>query len=191
MSILPPSKPRITTVELHARLPVIDRIKWPVIVVGIRGYYQDSMGKVDQNDRGMYDDCLAIDSPSVTSAFNGNTDPGAVRKGKGFGAGKGMASLKAGVYYAHRVGIHKAGKPGAHQALIQVQGPVTVVRDGDPSYEESGYFGINIHRGGITRTNSEGCQTVPPSQWDAFIATLKDQLSRYSQTTVPYILLEN
>lgn len=187
--ILPPAKPRMSAAELHALMPAIDRAKWPVVVVGIRGYFKKSMGAPDRNDRGLYDDAIFIDAPDVTYAFNGNTDAAIVRKGKGFGAGKGMAMLKPGTYYAHLVGVHKAGKPGGHEALVQRAGPVTVVRDGDPPYDESGHFGINIHRGGINRTNSEGCQTIPPAQWEAFIATIKDQLKRHGQKIVPYALL--
>ena len=40
---------------------------------------------------------------------------------------------------------HHAGTPKAYPALIQTGGPVTVIRDGTPNYEDTGYFGINIH----------------------------------------------
>jgi lysozyme len=68
-----------------------------------------------------------------------------------------------------------------------VQGDaVTVQRDGGK--EETGFFGINIHRGGITRTNSEGCQTLPPSQWPAFISLVESEMKRNNAKTVSYVL---
>jgi lysozyme len=68
-----------------------------------------------------------------------------------------------------------------------VQGDaVTVQRDG--GNEETGFFGINIHRGGITRTNSEGCQTLPPAQWPAFISLVESEMKRNNAKTVSYVL---
>lgn len=162
-----------------------------VFVVGVRGYYRDGLGAKGANDRGIYDDALFLISPNRISAFNANTDPSRVRKGKGTGAGKGMARLKAGLYRAHQLGQHRAGTPGAHQALVQRAGEVTVIRDGvDGDYEETGSFGINIHRGGVTTTSSEGCQTLPPDQWPVFIAEVRTALNAAGQTVVPYVLLE-
>jgi lysozyme len=56
-------------------------------------------------------------------------------------------------------------------------------------------FGINIHRGGWNGTSSEGCQTIPPDQWPAFIATVTDQVKRlagagWRRETITYVLLE-
>lgn len=162
-----------------------------VFLVGVRGYYRDSLGAVGRNDRGIYDDALFLISPKRISAFNANTDPSKVRKGKGTGAGKGMARLKPGLYRAHQLGQHRAGTPGGHQALVQRAGTVTVIRDGvDGDYEETGHFGINIHRGGVTTTSSEGCQTLPPDQWPTFIEEVRTALNAAGQTVVPYVLLE-
>ena len=162
-----------------------------VFLVGVRGYYLDSLGLAGKNDRGIYDDALFLIAPGRFAAFNANTDPSKVRKGKGTGAAKGMARLKAGLYRAHQLGMHRAGTPGGHQALVQRAGTVTVIRDGvDGDYEETGYFGINIHRGGVTTTSSEGCQTVPPDQWPAFIEQVRVTLSAERQTVIPYVLLE-
>jgi lysozyme len=125
------------------------------------------------------------------AAFNANTDPSRYRKGQGKGAGKGMASLKLGVYRAHNLGKHK----GQYEALIQTGGPVTVIRDGNPPYEDSGYFGINIHKGGFNTTSSEGCQTIHPTQWPSFIAGVTDQVKRlygkpWRTVKIPYVLVE-
>jgi len=63
-------------------------------------------------------------------------------------------------------------------------------------YENTGYFGINIHKGGYNTTSSEGCQTLHPDQWTSFINLAKDQAMRFFQDNwnkviVPYILIEN
>lgn len=193
MPMLPPERPRLGADALAARIApfAIDRDRHPLVVVGIRGYYLDSMGAPQVNDRGIYDDALFIHTRQVTAAFNGNTDPSRYRAGRGTGTAKGMAALKPGAWFVHRFDLHK----GKYLALCQRAGPVTVIRDGNPPYPDTGDFGINIHRGGYNTTSSLGCQTVHPDQWDSFIAMAADQAKRYFGATwkrqvVPYVLLE-
>lgn len=191
--ITPDEKPRLGSSALHAMLdPLgIDRQVHPLVVVGYRGYYRDSMGAPGVDDRGIYDDAIFVDTRQVTAAFNGNTDPTGYRKGRGQGEGtRGMASLNAGVWYAHKFGRHR----NKYLALCQTAAAVTVTRDGDPPYAHSGMFGINIHRGGYGTTSSLGCQTIHPSQWEGFIGLVKDQAVRYfgnawQRTVIPYVLL--
>jgi lysozyme len=190
--MIPAGKPRLSTAELEAMLaPLdIDRSRYPVIVVGIRAYYQDTMGAPSVNDRGIYDDAIFLHTPSVTAAFNGNTDPSRYKKGSGTGSAKGMASLDPGVWYAHRFDKHN----GKYLALCQRVAEVTVTRDGDPPYQDTGMFGINIHKGGYNTTSSLGCQTIHPDQWESFISMAADQAKRYfgarwAQSVVPYVLL--
>ncbi len=190
--IVPPGKPRLSSQELERLLApfALDRARYPFIVVGIRGYYKNTMGAPGVNDRGIYDDAIFVHSPSVMAAYNGNTDPSRFRKGTGSGAQKGMASLNPGAWYVHQFDQHK----GKYLALCQRAGEVTVTRDGDPPYETTGWYGINIHRGGYSTTSSEGCQTVHPTQWDSFIALAVDQAKRYlrdqwRKSVVPYVLL--
>ncbi len=193
MPVIPVQKPRMSTSELRkriARFP-IDRSKYPIVIVGIRGYYLNTLGQPGMNDRGIYDDTIFIDTPQVTAAFNANTDPTGYRKGTGFGKTKGLATLKPGLWLAHKFGLHK----GKYLALVQRMSTVTVVRDGTPDYGDTGYFGINIHKGGLRSTNSEGCQTIHPTQWDSFITLDKDQAVRYfgaewNKVVIPYVLLE-
>src|ERR671911_209487 len=88
-------KPRLSSEQLLKKLSAqkINLKEHPLVVVGIRGYYKNSMGAPGVNDRGIYDDAIFVYSPSVMAAFNGNTDPSKIRKGKGTGKTKGMASL--------------------------------------------------------------------------------------------------
>jgi hypothetical protein len=164
-------------------------MKHPMIVVGFPGYYA-KFGSTPENERGFYDDAIFLLTPSVFAAFNGNTDPSGYRKGKGFGESKGMASLQPGLWFVHRFDLHRQ----KYLALCQRAGEVTVIRDGDPPYKDTGEFGINIHRGGVNGTSSLGCQTIPPSQWDAFINLAVSEAkrlfgARWKQTTIPYALL--
>jgi lysozyme len=194
-AILPAAgKPRLSTSELISLLEPygIDRDKHPFIIVGIRAYYKDTMGAPGVNDRGIYDDAIFIHSPSVFAAFNGNTDPSRVRRGTGFGANKGMASLKPGPWFVHKFDHHN----GKYLALCQRLGKVTVMRDGEPSYADTGNFGINIHKGSYNGTSSLGCQTIHPDQWASFITLAVDQAKRYHGTRwnkvcIPYVLLDH
>lgn len=157
-----------------------------VNLLGVRGYFEDSMGKPDQNDRGIFDDAVFLISPTAFVSFNFNTDPS--RSGHNENAGKGYAELQPGVY-AYKLGIHGLSKPKSKQytALVQA-GQVVIKRDGAKSTEK-GFFGISIHRGGIG-TSSEGCQTVIKDQWDEFIALVQSELEKYNQATIPYCLIE-
>ncbi|MBO9502505.1 hypothetical protein [Brevundimonas sp. A19_0] len=189
----PSAPPRATRADVVAMVSKAypDAQLPEVYVVGVRGYYRDGLGKVGENDRGIYDDAIFVLAPGIFAAFNANTDPSRVRKGKGTGAGKGMARLKAGVWPSYELGTHRAGTRSAHQALVQRAGPVTVTRDGtDGDYDHTGHFGINIHKGGVTTTGSEGCQTIPPDQWEAFMALIRRALSAARQTRVTYVLIE-
>lgn len=195
MGTLPASRPQMTRADLEA-IALRHGMTAKFYIVGIRGYYEDTMGAARRNDRGIYDDALFLISPDHFATFNGNTDPSRVRKGSGTGASKGMAKLKAGLWNAYRFGIHKAGTPTAHEALRQAAAQVTVTRDGiNGDYEDTGWFWINIHRGGINTTSSEGCQTIHPSQWAEFIAAAHREAQEYfgagwRGATVPYLLVE-
>jgi hypothetical protein len=122
---------------------------WNLNVVGIRSRNLHA---------GEFDDSIA-----VFHRFSGSwafylwpitTDPGTfylehpLRKA-------GTAILKEGRYRGvYKIDIHARGSAGAHKALCQRLGNVTVYRDPDrddelniiPGNEETGLFGINIHR---------------------------------------------
>ena len=181
--MIPKDRPRIerkTTEQLLRLRKVSD----PVCVVGIRGYYRDTMGAVGKNDIGLYDDALVVVSPNVHAAFNANVDP--TRLGWNAKAKKPMAQLKPGVY-RYKLGLHGISRGNPYKALVQA-GPVTVMR-GDK--EETGYYAINIHRGGST-TSSEGCTTLPPgANWNGFIALVESEMKRNNAKTLSYVLVSN
>lgn len=155
-----------------------------MFVVGVRGYYFRTMGDPTKNDRGIYDDALFVVGPETFASFNGNVDPSRHRKG--------VASLISGCY-PFRPGNHGISRPGGGYPAFR---PATrgealpVMRDGEPGRSGRDGIAINIHKGGYRTTSSEGCQTLPPAQWDAFYALTRHELKRAGQTRFFYILLD-
>src|SRR5690606_1532977 len=96
---VPNTRPRLSSQELGEIISPfnLDRDRFPLLIVGIRGYYRKSLGNPESNDRNIYDEAIFIDSPHVSASYNGNTDPSIFRKGTGSGSGKGIARLKAGL----------------------------------------------------------------------------------------------
>ena len=163
------------------------------MMIGVRGYYLDSMGAKKKNDRRIWDDAFLVVTPNGMMTWQGNVDPNGWRKGQGFGRGKGMASLNPGVWI-YGTGPHK-GKAAFRQCA-----KVTVTRDGSPPYPHTGYFGINIHPGGRNSTSSLGCQTIPADTWPSFKNFVYSALAEFKnpkrkndwKSTVhsfPYILI--
>lgn len=181
-------KPKLDKAEVFKLLSDnnIDTSLYPVCVVAIRGYYLDSMGIEDENDRGLYDDACFVVIEGKCHPFNFNTDPSKVREGHGTAEGtKGMAQLKTGVWM-YRTGLHKG-----YEAFIQAEA-VTVYRDGvgGKAYYDHGWFGINLHRGGSYGTGSEGCQTWPKEQFDEAKELIYTALDLYEQKVFPYFLVD-
>lgn len=183
-----PNKPQIKRSRIHKFLidKNIDLKKYPFLIIGIRGYFLNTQGEKGKNDRGIYDDALIIFTTNVYATFNANVDPSVKYL-------KGRAVLKKGFYLAHKFDVHR-GVKSQYPAICQRLGKVTVTRDGVG--EDIGMFGINIHKGGNTTTSSEGCQTLPPTQWDAFYQLAKSEWIRaygdnWNKVVVPYLLLDN
>jgi len=165
----PASKPKATR-ELIEKLLPTNRKR--VTVVAVRAYRSETMGKPG-NDVNMYDDAFFIVTQEHFSAWNGNTDP--TRYGWNPNADKYMARLKLGHYMFIRR-MHR----GKYLAFGQGENLVTVQRiksDGSVAMEEEGLFGIDLHKGGVNGTSSEGCLTLPASDWPAFDKTLSGLLN--------------
>lgn len=191
-SIIPTNKPRISDAEVYKLLSRynLDASK-EVIFIGIRGYYADTFGAPRKNDRTYYDDALVLVGPNGVTKWNFNMDPGGYGHNPNAQPGpKGFANLQDGKVWTYQIGKHKgydAFRQGAN---------VTVVRDAFrlagkdyPVLIESGQFGINIHRGSWHRVSSEGCQTLPPNQWDAFQPLAYAWLKSNGQKKFPYLVV--
>ena len=155
------------------------------LLVGVRGYYRDTMGKPGVNDRNIYDDALFVMGPETFAGFNANVDPSPWRPG--------VASLLNGCH-PYKLGNHGISRPdGGYPALRPAtKGELLPVRrDGEaavPSKRPG--QAINIHRGGNNTTSSLGCQTIPPAQWDAFYALTKSEMKRAGLTRIWYVLVD-
>lgn len=166
-TILPPACPQQPRTESEAILRT-NGVTDGFALLGVRGYYLKSMGVADKNDRGIYDDEIFLITPSAYVAYNANCDPSAFRHR--------IASLKTGTWL-YKLGVHGLSMPPAKRYKAMVQAAQVVVqRDG--AADESGFFGINIHRGSRNSTSSLGCQTIHPDQWEAFIATVEGEMKR-------------
>lgn len=165
------------------------------VLLAMRGYYLKSMGRPTANDFNIYDDALfelEVEDGKIlrVESFNFNTDPSREYSPH-------LAHLKCLVKgdepYRYKTGLHGYNRPTPpYKAFVQAES-VTVLRDGktpdSPQYEDTGRFGINIHKGGDGTTSSLGCQTVPPEQWRKFQEDLYRRLADAKQKTIPYILV--
>jgi len=125
------------------------------------------------------------------------TDPGRYYREHPINA-EGTAILKPGHYKkCWQIGLHQ----GKYTALVQ-RGPMTVYRDRnkdehlDMAHEETGYFGINLHRAGanmhtvITDKVSAGCQVFANSEdFDAVMALAHKAAAKYGNR-FSYTLLD-
>lgn len=180
MGITPATRPQYDRQKAEYLLSYNNIALDKALIIGIRGYYKQSMGDPAKNDRGIFDDAFIIISPTHYSTWNGNTDGGVYRKG--------MANLVPGIY-SYKIGIHGLSKPKEqrYKALVQASS-VTVSRDNDIT--ETGWFGINIHSSSMNSVSSLGCQTIyKPQYWD-FIAAVESEMEKYKQQTIKYVLVE-
>lgn len=182
-ALLPPVPPDLTRTEALAMLRAAGYGGDGPVLLGRRGYYRDTMGAPGRNDRGLYDDVIALVAPDVYAAWPANTDPSAPDTGTR------LATLLPGIY-VFRPGLHHPGTPHAYRCLVQ-GGPFTVRRD--TGVIESGEFYIHLHRGGYTTTGSEGCQTLHPDHWpqahgDDADGLIPRVMRRYRLLTIPYVL---
>jgi len=181
--IIPPKRPQQTKENVLVTLLLngFDPTIYNSAILGVRGYYLNTMGEQKKNDRKIYDDAIFIYSKNHFFAYNANVDPGAFRKG--------IANLNTGKWF-YKLGIHGLSKPKEKQykALVQAS-QVTVTRDGQG--EDTGFFGINIHKGSRFSVSSLGCQTIYPTQWNEFISNVELVIKTETVTgRIPYILTE-
>lgn len=188
-SIVPASRPKWDRATVEAKLAAYKAPAWPVRLLGVRGYYQDTFGVKGANDRNVYDDAIFVITAEYFLAFNANCDPSKYSAG--------IATLLPGTWW-YRLDWHR----GKYIALVQ-DSAVTVARDdnADPDDDpqlETGFFGINIHPAGLTGTESLGCQSIPTSrlkgqpsdQWREFLLAVGGGMFVHDLKRVPYTLIE-
>lgn len=176
------NRPNITKQEVEKLISSLKLVE-SVFIVGLRGYYKNSMGKPGVNDRGIYDDAIILIGPNYFQPFNGNTDPSRFRIG--------VASLVAGVHF-YKKGKHNISKgpSKAYDAFRPdtLNEALPVTRDGKAGIHQG--IAINIHKGSQNSTSSEGCQTIHPDQWEEFQKTAYKLMSQEAQRRIPYILID-
>ena len=162
----------------------------------------------DSGDATVFDDFInvlyKVDGEWVCDTYPITTEPGPsiLKRPLKEVRHKGTAILVPDQYRGtYRIGLH-GSTTGGHMALVQRGGKVRVVRDNDrdaePDYhgpEESGWFGINIHkhRGSDARINtggaSAGCQVFQSSKdFSEFMETC-DIASSVFSNSFTYTLL--
>jgi hypothetical protein len=185
--ILPPARPHRDRVRLDKVLSTfkVDPKKVPVLVF-VRGHYLNSMGASGVNDYNIYDDScyLIADDFKVFESWNANTDPSFVRR-----SSRTLAKIDCGIYRFYK-GKHKSQYNALRAFPEAVRIPCT--RDGKASTAQY----INIHKGGtnvkgISVTFSEGCLTIPDTQYGDFISRVYSAMDNAKVTTIQVILLEN
>lgn len=205
------NRPQITRAELEDMIVKAGyQVPDKAMIVGIRGYYKDSMGKPGANDRGIYDDAIILISPDYFEAFNGNTDPSKYQAGIA-SLKSGLYDYKQGIHGMHHLNVDNAKDKEAYDWLLahpgsdhpdaayrltywafRQNGNVTITRDGGKEQTDSlaTRFWIDIHRGGINTTSSEGCQTIIPDEWPWFRKTGYELMNKAGQPAISYLLLE-
>jgi hypothetical protein len=181
--MIPKSRPQMPR-DRAVKLLRDNNVHASVALLGIRGYYLDSMGVRGANDIGVYDDAIFIVGPEAFISYNANTDPSRHKPG--------IATLLPGVHL-YRRGKHGISKGAGYDALRPATpGELLPVRRHGEAQVPSARPGqaINIHRGSRHSTSSEGCQTIHPDQWQSFITTVYDQMKRANVERIPYLLLE-
>lgn len=167
---------QVLTLDKASKIIQDHQVSTSLVIIGIRGFSSDA------NKRGIYDDLIAVvmmkAGETSVDSFNANCDPQYFQPG--------IANLKEGVWQ-YKLGIHGLNKPKEKQykALVQAA-PVTVARDAGK--EETGMFGINIHRGSLNSVSSLGCQTIPPTFWESFLGLVESKMTKLGLNRVPYIL---
>ena len=152
-------------------------------IVGIRGYYLNTMGKRGENDINVYDDAAFVISPDEFHSYNANTDPSFVKR-----KGRFLAKINLGVYTFYRdYHLRSRGKSKMYEALRMYPEGVWIActRNGKPS--TCGF--INFHYGSNRPQNwvtwSDGCQTIPKTQYRGTSRDFKEVVWRL-MTALPH-----
>ena len=160
--------------ELEAKFAELG-YQWPTLhIVGVRS---------KANEKNRFDDRIYLINGPIMFPYTATTNPG-THWLKNLMNPKGTAVLKPGQYVdSWKLGMHQ----GKYQALTQAK-PITVYRDGDKDdvaeetkVEQTGLFGINIHRANPNAISSiidkwsAGCQVLNnPKEFHHLISSCKN-----------------
>jgi len=183
--------PRIIELARAAGFVVFDGQDWDLNIIGER----NPEGEADQFDDWIHV-CYKEGGLWQWHVFKCTTDAG-----KHYLQGRNTAILCHNRQYrsCYMLGLHQ----GRYEALVQRGGEVSVWRDrnGDSVHdygknEESGYFGINIHRASANHESqivgrySAGCQVIAdPDEYDIFISLCRRQIAETGFDRFSYTLL--
>lgn len=185
-----PQKPRLTREEAFTDY-ITPKMKIEleddkIFILGVRDYYLKTV-----RDKG-YRCALFIVTRDGFYPFRATTrpfNPKPDRKVKGKEI-LGTARLKLGLHKAHIKDEHCGASGNCYPALCHRVGVLPVMRLGRGGvwYESTSERGINFHHGGDTNsTHSDGCQTVPKSEWNEFYSIIKANVKEGE--IVPYLLV--
>lgn len=155
--------------------------EWNLFLVGVRGYYRDSMGKKGVNDRGIYDDAVFIVYKGEVLSFNFNVDPSGYKEG--------VAILRKGIHW-YKKGLHGITRPNPYKAFRPATPDESLIVNRQGQTGTSKGIAINLHRGGVNGTSSLGCQTVPPQQWIEFQTLVYGMMEELNISKFPYVLID-
>lgn len=178
-------------------------------LLAVRGFNK-SKNKSQKNEINIYDDAIFLITPEEVTGFNFNTDPSKEKPGMAV-MQPGVYKYKKGLHGLHHLDLNNGHDKWLYQELIHTgrdlkpepdrifpywalrqAGPITVLRDGSKTPEtkvdQRDWPWINIHRGGVNTTSSEGCQTVHPEQWQEFRNKVYKALADYQLQEINYIL---
>jgi hypothetical protein len=178
-----PTLKRLTEALSQAGMPPLFKGELNLTLIGIRAQDTDANG---------FNDLLCVVHEDAAGkpqllTYPITTDPGRYYREHPINV-NGTAILKPGHYKkCWQIGAHQ----GKYIALVQ-RGPMTVYRDRnkdahlDMEREETGYFGINLHRAGanahtlLTDKVSAGCQVFANSEdFDAVMALAHKSAAKY------------
>lgn len=182
--IIPPSRPKRDEAKLQVIKDYYAFKPRETYLIFIRGYYLNTMGEPNKDDRNIYDDALFVVGPTLNESYNCNTNPSWRRKGTRW-----LAELNLGVYQFYR-GMHK----GRYKALRTFPEGAILSCTRNSSMATCSH--INIHKGSTNPMVhdivwSEGCLTLPDTQYNDFQMRLWDAMDEYKQEVITAVLLEN
>lgn len=181
-----PDRPKISDAEVDkiANFYFTDNLP-PVLLIGVRGYFLNTVGAAFANDFNAWDDAMLVyENGTLLKTFNANTDPSKLKQE--------IAMLDTGVYQFAK-GTHK-NRILAFRAYPEGVKLPCKRQDFSGNWHKSLCSYINIHDGGLENTWSEGCQTIinqgNQKQFNEFRDLVYTLMARHDLRTVTYLLIE-